>query len=91
MASVKGRVPRGVERALRALGQATTAELTHRCYRDRGDDRFTRKNRSRWVRKVCERMAIKLGRVWPYGNVWRLKAEYQCASIRPQPIEKIEG
>jgi hypothetical protein len=62
MGSLKGR-PCGVDRALRTLGEATTAELKEWCYRDRGRDLFTRMNRSRCVRRVCERMAIKVSRL----------------------------
>jgi hypothetical protein len=68
-----GRVQRGVRRALVLHGEATTAELLRWCYRGSGRTRRERKNRARMVWFVATATAVKVGRVWPHGNVWRLR------------------
>jgi hypothetical protein len=68
-----GRVQRGVRRALLVHGEATTAELLRWCYREPGRTRRERQNRARMVWFVATAMAVKIGRVWPGGNVWRLR------------------
>jgi hypothetical protein len=68
-----GRVQRGVRRALLVHGEATTAELLRWCYREPGHTRRERQNRARMVWFVATAMAVKIGRVWPGGNVWRLR------------------
>jgi hypothetical protein len=70
---VGGRVQRGVRRALLLLGEATTAELLRWCYRGPGRTRRERKNRARMVWFVAMKMADRVGRVWPGGNVWRAR------------------
>lgn len=70
---VGGRVQRGVRRALLLLREATTAELLQWCYRGPGHTRRERKNRARMVWFVAMKMADHVGRVWPGGNVWRLR------------------
>jgi hypothetical protein len=67
-----GRVQRGVRRALLLHGEATTAELLRWCYREPGRTRRERKNRARMVWFVATAMAVRVDRVWPHGNVWRL-------------------
>jgi hypothetical protein len=66
-------VQRGVRRALLVHAEATTAELLRWCYREPGRTRRERKNRARMVWFVATAMAVKVGRVWPQGNVWRLR------------------
>jgi hypothetical protein len=69
-----GRAQRGARRALIAHGgEATTMQMLEWCYRGPARDRRTRINRCRAVRRAAERLAVKLGRVWPGGNVWRLR------------------
>jgi hypothetical protein len=62
-----------VRRALLVNGEATTAELLRWCYRGPGRTRHERKNRARAVWFVAMAMADRVGRVWPGGNVWRLR------------------
>jgi hypothetical protein len=54
-------------------GEPTTAELLRWCYREPGRTRRERKNRARGVWFVGMKMAVHVGRVWPDGNVWRLR------------------
>jgi hypothetical protein len=70
---VGGRVQRGVRRALLLLREATTAELLRWCSREPGRTRRERKNRARMVWFVAMKMADRVGRVWPGGNVWRAR------------------
>jgi hypothetical protein len=56
-----------------ALGEATTREIMEWCYEEPAKTRNQRKNRARWTVLAARRMAIRVGRVWPEGNVWRLK------------------
>lgn len=68
-----GRVQRGVRRVLLLRGEATTAELLEWCYREPGRSRRERQNRAQVVRRVATATAEKVGRVWPGGNLWRLR------------------
>jgi hypothetical protein len=68
-----GRIQRGVRRALLVHGEATTAELLRWCYREPGRTRRERKNRARGVWFVAMATAIRIGRVWPGGNVRRAR------------------
>jgi hypothetical protein len=70
---VGGRIQRGVRRALLVHGEATTAELLRWCYREPGRTRRERKNRARGVWFVATKMAVKVGRAWPHGNIWRAR------------------
>ena len=85
-----GFVTRGCKRAfLVADGRDVTAvELFEWCYPRRsrrkrvrlsvrdGDETFLdRSNAYRAVRKAAAKMAVKVGRVWPGGDVWRLRGE----------------
>jgi hypothetical protein len=72
-----GFVVRGIHRAFRANPgrQLSTRELwswTHprevHC-----PDRFRGKNISRAIRATADRMAIRAGRRWPHGVLWRLR------------------
>jgi hypothetical protein len=66
----------------------TAVELFEWCYSRRsrrtrvrlfvrdGDETFLdRSNAYRAVRKAAAKMAVKVGRVWPGGDVWRLRGE----------------
>jgi hypothetical protein len=75
----RGKVDRGVRRAfLVSNGRVLTTrelwtwthprELHHR-------DRHRRKDISRSIRRAAEKLAIRVGRRWPDGLVWRLRAE----------------
>ena len=71
-----GFVVRGIRRAFRATPgrELTTRELwswTHPREVHCGD-RFRRKNISRAIRAAAERMAIRVGRRWPDGTVWKM-------------------
>jgi hypothetical protein len=68
-----GRVQRGVRRLLLVRGEATTAELLEWCYRGPGRSRRERQNRAQVVRRVAAATTEKVGRVWPGGNLWRLR------------------
>ena len=68
-----GRVQRGVRRALLVSGECTTTELLRWCYREPGRTRRERKNRARGVWFVATAIAVRVGRVWPGGNVWRMR------------------
>jgi hypothetical protein len=58
-------------------GVATTQQLLEWCYpRDpAGRDRRQRKNRARRVCLTVRQMAVRIGRVWPGGNVWKMNAD----------------
>jgi hypothetical protein len=58
-------------RASLVQGDATTANLLQWCYRKPGRTRRERNNRARAVWLVAIATAVKVGRVWPGGNVWR--------------------
>jgi hypothetical protein len=74
---------------LLAAGHDVTAvELFAWCYARRaqrkrvrlsvrdGDETFLdRRNAYRAIRKAAAKMAVKVGRVWPGGTVWRLRGE----------------
>jgi hypothetical protein len=78
MRRIGGRVQRGTRRALWVHGGvATTQQLLEWCYpRDpAGRDRRQRKNRARWVCLTARKMAVRIGRVWPGGNVWKMNDE----------------
>jgi hypothetical protein len=69
-----GRCQVGIRRACWASGTASTAEIlqwTHPW--GPGKTRKQRKARATAVRNAARRMAIKVGREWPGGNLWRLK------------------
>jgi hypothetical protein len=68
-----GRVQRGVRRALLLQGECSTADMLRWCYRERGRTRRERQNRARMVWFVAMEMAVRVGRVWPGGNVWRAR------------------
>jgi hypothetical protein len=42
-------------------------------------DRHRRLNICRAIRKAADKMAVRVGRVWPHGNVWRLRPERDTA------------
>jgi hypothetical protein len=74
MRRIGGRCQRGVRRALLIHGVASTAMLLAWVYpRGAGRDRRERKNRARAVSLAARKMAAVIGRVWPGGNVWRLR------------------
>jgi hypothetical protein len=55
-------------------GIATTAQLLEWAYpRGPGRDRRQRKARAIAVSHAARKMAAVIGRVWPGGNVWRLR------------------
>jgi hypothetical protein len=83
MSMPPGRVVRGIQRAFIASPgvELTTRDLwewTHprelRC-----EDRHRRLNICRAIRKAADKLAIRVGRVWPDGNVWRLRADTASA------------
>jgi hypothetical protein len=77
---------RGVRRALIVHGEVTSAELFAWCYARRerrkrvrlsardGDETFLeRRNAYRAIRLAASKLAVRVGRVWPAGNVWRAR------------------
>jgi hypothetical protein len=68
-----GHVMRGIRRCLFVHSTATTADILQWCYRERGRTRRERLHRARAVRGAASKLAIRVGRVWPGGNVWRLR------------------
>jgi hypothetical protein len=54
-------------------GTATTADILQWCYRERGRTRRERLHRARAVRGAASKLAVRVGRVWPAGNVWRAR------------------
>jgi hypothetical protein len=56
-----------------ALGTASTKEILTWCYEDSAKCRKQRKARATALRYAARRMAIVVDRVWPGGNVWRLR------------------
>jgi hypothetical protein len=73
MRRISGRCQRGIRYALWALGEATTMEILEYCYPWPSEDRRQRKNRARAVCLAARPIAVVAGRVWPGGNLWRLK------------------
>jgi hypothetical protein len=73
MRRIGGRCQRGVRRCLGTHGEASTAQILEWCYYWPGETRRQRMNRARAVRHAAEKIAVKVGRMWPGGNVWRLK------------------
>jgi hypothetical protein len=76
MSAPPGFVVRGCQRAFLAAGDSdvTAAELFKWCYpRRRGGSFLDRRNSYRAIRKAAGKMAVKVGRMWPHGNVWRLR------------------
>jgi|SRR5215831_10179155 len=73
MRRIGGRCQRGVRRALWVLGTASTQQIVEWAYGWPGESRRQRKNRARAVNLAARKMAVVVGRVWPGGNVWRLK------------------
>jgi len=86
MSPPPGFVVRGCRRAFLAAGnrEVTAAELFAWCYARRtrhkrvrlsardGDEMFLdRRNAYRAIRRAAGKMAIRVGRVWPGGNMWR--------------------
>jgi hypothetical protein len=65
MRGIGGKCQRGVRRALWVLGMASTQEIL--------ETRRQRKNRARAVCLAAKKLAVRVGRTWPGGNVWRLK------------------
>jgi hypothetical protein len=89
-----GRVQRGVRRASLVQGEATTADLLLWCYREPGRTRRERKNRARAVWLVAIATAVKVGRVWPGGNVWRAKTGSRLLPMTdltrwPSPLPRV--
>jgi hypothetical protein len=69
MRRLGGRCQRGTRRCLWVNGEATTAEILEWAYpRGPSRDRRQRMNRARAVRHAAERIAVKVGRVWPGGG-----------------------
>jgi hypothetical protein len=88
MSPPPGFVVRGCRRAFLAAGgrDLSAVELFAWCYARRaqrkrirlsardGDETFLdRRNAYRAIRKAAAKMAVKVGRGWPGGNVWRLQ------------------
>ena len=86
MSPPPGFVVHGCRRAFLAAGnrEVSAAELFAWCYARRarhkrvrlsardGDETFlARRNAYRAIRKAAVKMAIRVGRVWPGGNLWR--------------------
>jgi hypothetical protein len=71
-----GRCQRGICYALMALGEASTKQILEWCYEEPAKTRRQRKNRARRVVLTARRMAIRIGRVWPGGTLWRLAFVY---------------
>ena len=72
-----GRVQRGVRRAFLVAPEWTTRELmewTHAfaLYRGRRS-RWQRHDYAKSVRRAADQVAVRLGRRWPDGVLWRLK------------------
>jgi hypothetical protein len=89
---MSGCIQRGCKRAFLVAGDrdVTAAELFAWCYARRlgrkrvrlsardGDETFLdRRNAYRAIRTAASKIAVKVGRVWPGGNVWRLR-ESSC-------------
>jgi hypothetical protein len=73
---MSGRCQVGVRRALWVHNVASTAQILEWAYPwGPGKTRLQRIDRARAVRRAAERMAVKVGRVWPGGNLWRLKTK----------------
>jgi hypothetical protein len=72
MRRIGGRCQRSVRRCLRAHGEATTAMIVAWAYRRPAETRRQRQCRAQAVRYAASRIAVKVGRVWPGGNVWRM-------------------
>jgi hypothetical protein len=72
MRGIGGKCQRGVRRALWALGTASTQEILEWAWWP-GETRRQRKNRARAVCLTAKKLAVRVGRTWPGGNVWRLK------------------
>jgi hypothetical protein len=76
MQRIGGCCQRGVRRALWAYGEATTTQILEWAYPwGPGKTRLQRLHRARAVRRAAQRLAVVVDRVWPGGNVWRLKTE----------------
>jgi hypothetical protein len=87
MSAPPGFVVRGCRRAFLAAGDraVTAAELFAWCYARRagrrrvrlsareGDETFLRRNAYRSIKRAASQMAVKVGRVYPDGNVWRAR------------------
>jgi len=71
-----GKCQVGIRRALWAHNTASTAQILEWAYVwGPGKTKKQRKARATAVRNAARGMAVKVGRVWPGGNVWRLKDE----------------
>jgi hypothetical protein len=72
-----GRVQRGVRRAFLLAPEWTTRELmewTHALALYRGRrSRWQRHDYAKSVRRAADQVAVRLGRRWPDGVLWRLK------------------
>jgi hypothetical protein len=55
-----------------AIKRSTTAQIMAWAYRRPAQTRRQRQCRAQAVRHAASRIAIKVGRVWPGGNVWRM-------------------
>jgi hypothetical protein len=73
---MSGRCQIGIKRACWANGVASTQEAMKWAYPLGSATRELRKNRARAVVLAARRMAIRVGRRWPEGAVWRLKHGY---------------
>lgn len=69
-----GRCQRGVRYALWALGEASTRQILEYCYYWPAETRLQRLHRARAVRRAAERIAVRVGRTWPHGCLWKLRA-----------------
>jgi hypothetical protein len=70
-----GRCQRGPRYCLWALGEATTQQILEYAYDWPATTRRQRQIRAQDVRRAAKRLAVKVGRRWPGGNVWRLKED----------------
>jgi hypothetical protein len=73
MQRLGGCCQRGIRRALWARGTASTADILAWAYPWGSKTRRQRQNRATAVRRAARRMAVKVGRTWPDGTLWRLK------------------
>jgi hypothetical protein len=72
-----GRVQRGILRAFILAPERTTRELmewTHTLALYRGrQSRWQRHDYAKSIRRAADRIAVRIGRRWPDGIIWRAK------------------
>ena len=72
-----GRVQRGILRAFILAPERTTRELmewTHTLALYRGRrSRWQRHDYAKSIRRAADRIAVRIGRRWPDGIIWRAK------------------